>query len=230
MTDNCRKSVLLKLEHIKKYYYVDDVKLSVLTDVNFVLKRGSPVGLLGKSGAGKTTLLNIAATLERPDGGSVTINGQNPLEMKDKKLSKFRNSSIGIVFQFHHLLPEFTALDNVAMPLMLNTRISEAREKAASILERVGMKDRMEHKPAELSGGEQQRVSVARAISNEPKLLLLDEPTGNLDKETGQSVFELILALIKEKNIGAVFVTHNVSYTERFSETYVLEKGEVWKQ
>lgn len=230
MTDNGKNSVLLELEHIKKDYYVDDVKLNVLTDVNFVLRRGCPVGLLGKSGAGKTTLLNIAATLERPDSGSVIINGQNPLEMKDKKLSKFRNSSIGIVFQFHHLLPEFTALDNVAMPLMLNTRILEAREKAASILERVGMRDRMEHKPAELSGGEQQRVSVARAISNEPELLLLDEPTGNLDKETGHSVFELILELIEEKDIGAVFVTHNISYTERFAKTYILEKGEMWKQ
>ncbi len=219
----------LVLEHIAKSYAVEGKTLQVLRDVNLELPDASRMSLIGKSGAGKSTLLSIIATIERPDGGTVRFEGVDPFAMDDSRLSRFRNATVGVVFQFHHLLPEFTALENVAMPLLIARRpITEAFAAAREMLARVGLAERIEHKPAELSGGEQQRVSIARALVRKPKLLLLDEPTGNLDEETGAAVLDLVLALAEEHRLTTIFVTHNRQFARRMPLTYELRDGKVW--
>jgi len=199
---------LLKLENIKKDYLIEGNRIEVLKGVSLEIKKGEKLSLTGKSGAGKSTLLNIIATLERPDSGTIIINGGNPLSLNDRKLSRFRNREIGIVFQFHYLLPEFTALENVALPLMMTKSGKETIDKAAAMLEKVGLSHRMKHKPAELSGGEQQRVAIARALVTEPGILLLDEPTGNLDSERSIEIMEFLSALNRDAGITVLMVTH----------------------
>jgi lipoprotein-releasing system ATP-binding protein len=221
MTDN----VILKMEGIKKSFMVEGHKINVLNGVDFKLDTREKVSLTGKSGAGKSTLLNIIATLEKPDSGTMLINNTDPLKLKDSKLSKLRNRNIGIVFQFHHLLPEFSAIENVAIPLMIFKNRNESFEKAAQILEKVGLSDRMRHKPAELSGGEQQRVAIARALSTEPSLLLMDEPTGNLDNETGKMIIELILSIAEERSLTTLFVSHNIEFAKEMGRVVELDKG-----
>ncbi|MBP5201848.1 ABC transporter ATP-binding protein, partial [bacterium] len=179
----------------------------------------------GKSGSGKSTLLNIMATLERPDSGKILLKGEEPSKFSDAKLSAFRNREIGIVFQFHHLLPEFTALENVAIPLMLTQSKKTALEKAEKMLERVALSHRLNHKPAELSGGEQQRVAIARALVTEPSLLLMDEPTGNLDNETGKMIIALILSIAEERNLTTLFVTHNQDFAAEMGRVIEINEG-----
>ena len=218
---------MLVLENIKKSYFVEGHRIDVLKGVDLTLHKGERLSLTGKSGAGKSTLLNIMATLERPDSGNILFNGTDPVKMSDAKLSSFRNREIGIVFQFHHLLPEFTALENVAIPLMLLRSKKEALKKAAAMLERVGLLERLNHKPAELSGGEQQRVAIARALINDPSLLLMDEPTGNLDNETGKMIIELILSVAKERELTTLFVTHNKLFASDMGRMIEIKEGVV---
>ncbi len=221
MTDN----PILMMEGIKKSFIVEGHKIDVLKGVDFKLQAGEKVSLTGKSGAGKSTLLNIIATLEKPDSGTMLIDNTDPLKLKDFKLSKLRNRKIGIVFQFHHLLPEFTAIENVAIPLMVFKGKNESFERAAFILEKVGLADRMNHKPAELSGGEQQRVAIARALSTEPSILLMDEPTGNLDNETGKMIIELILSVAEERSLTTLFVSHNIEFAKEMGRVVELNDG-----
>ncbi len=219
----------LVLEHIAKSYSVEDTTLSVLRDVNLELPRAARMSLIGKSGAGKSTLLSIIATIERPDAGTVRFDETDPFAMDDRQLSRFRNTHIGIVFQFHHLLPGFTALENDAMPLLIGRRPpAEAFAAARTMLTRVGLGERLDHKPAELSGGEQQRVSVARALVTHPQILLLDEPTGNLDEETGTAVLDLVLELAEEHRLTTIFVTHNRQFARRMPLIYELREGMLW--
>jgi lipoprotein-releasing system ATP-binding protein len=221
--------MMLVLTHIAKKYTIEEKTIEVLRDVNLELPEGARMSLIGKSGAGKSTLLSIIATIERPDAGALRIGGEDTLAMNDAKLSRFRNAMVGVVFQFHHLLPEFTALENVAMPLLIGRRPhKEAFAEARSILGRVGLDGRAHHKPAELSGGEQQRVSIARALVMRPKILLLDEPTGNLDEETGLVILDLVLSLAQEHRLTTIFVTHNKSFARRMELNYELKDGMLW--
>lgn len=221
MSDN----KILMMKDVKKSYTVEGKTIDVLKGVSLTLERGERVSLTGKSGAGKSTLLNIMGTLERPDSGEIFLDGADPSKMSDGKLSRFRNREIGIVFQFHHLLPEFTALENVAIPLMISISKKEAFKKANAILERVGLGERIEHKPAELSGGEQQRVAIARAVSTEPSLLLMDEPTGNLDNDTGKMIIDLILSIAQERDLTTLFVTHNRKFASEMGRIIEIDNG-----
>lgn len=219
--------MVLELKNIEKHYIIEGRKIEVLKGIDLLLNQGDKISLTGKSGAGKSTLLNVIATLEKPDNGEILINGENPLSMKDRKLSSFRNREIGIVYQFHHLLPEFSALENVAMPYMIRNKQHEAFSMATEMLIKVGLKDRMNHKPAELSGGEQQRIAIARALITSPNILLLDEPTGNLDEETAEMILDLIFDLTNEKNLTTIFVTHNKVFAEKMHKTVYLKEGKI---
>lgn len=184
--------------------------LEVLRSVDIEIGQGELVSIVGPSGAGKSTLLQILGTLDKPDGGSLEIMGKNPFHLDARGLAAFRNRHIGFVFQFHHLLPEFTALENVCMPGWIAKRPdAEVRKEAAFLLERLGLEDRLHHKPSELSGGEQQRTSIARALLNRPAIVLADEPTGNLDTNNARSLHEIFLGLRKELQQTFVIVTHN---------------------
>ena len=219
------ENTVLSLENIKKSYFVEGHRIDVLRGVNLEMKEGERLSLTGKSGSGKSTLLNIMATLEKPDSGKMLLKGEDPVTFSDAKLSAFRNREIGIVFQFHHLLPEFTALENAAIPLMLTHSKKESFEKAENMLERVGLSHRLNHKPAELSGGEQQRVAIARALITSPSLLLMDEPTGNLDNETGKMIIALILSVAEERNLTTLFVTHNRDFAAEMGRVIEINEG-----
>ena len=221
------ENAILSLENIKKSYFVEGHRIDVLRGVNLEMKEGERLSLTGKSGSGKSTLLNIMATLERPDSGKMLLKGEDPATFSDAKLSAFRNREIGIVFQFHHLLPEFTALENAAIPLMLTHSKKESFERAENMLERVGLAHRLNHKPAELSGGEQQRVAIARALITSPSLLLMDEPTGNLDNETGKMIIALILSVAEERNLTTLFVTHNRDFAAEMGRVIEINEGVV---
>jgi lipoprotein-releasing system ATP-binding protein len=199
---------MLEAKHIHKSFD----KLSVLKDVSLTIDKGEVVSIIGASGAGKSTLLHILGTLELPDSGEVWIAGSAVSGMKNKKLSAFRNKHIGFVFQFHHLLPEFDALENVCIPAYIRgSSPSVARKEALAMLNRLGLEERAHHKPSELSGGEQQRVAVARALMNQPDLLLADEPTGNLDSKRAAELHQLFLDIRDEFGTTVVLVTHNES-------------------
>ncbi len=195
---------------LSKTYHHNGIDLPVLHDVNMVLNPGDMAAVVGASGVGKSTFLQILGTLDLPSSGSISFNGEELTEMSPSRLAQFRNKQIGFVFQFHHLLPEFTALENVMMPALIQRfPLAKAQRRAADILGRVGLRSRLTHRPAELSGGEQQRVALARAMVLEPSLLLADEPTGNLDRTTGESIHELFLELNRERGSTLLVVTHN---------------------
>ena len=217
--------LILSMRNITKSYEVEGHRIDVLKGIDLDLPANERVSLTGKSGSGKSTLLNIMATLETPDSGEFLLKGVSPTAMSDRALSMFRNKEIGIVFQFHHLLPEFTALENVAVPLMLYRSRRESMQRAEAMLGRVGLEHRLNHKPAELSGGEQQRVAIARALVNEPSLLLMDEPTGNLDNETGQKIIELISSIADERNLTTLFVTHNTEFALKMGRVIEIREG-----
>jgi lipoprotein-releasing system ATP-binding protein len=207
---------LLRITGLTKTFQKDGQAIEVLKGVDLEIGRGEAVSIMGRSGAGKTTLLQVVGTLDRPTAGTVLFDGEDVFGMKDARLSAFRGSSIGFVFQFHHLLPEFTTLENAAMPaLIARVPKKEAYERAGGILERVGLSDRLSHRPGELSGGEQQRVALARALVMGPKLLLADEPTGNLDDATGETIFELFSELSAAIGTSVVIVTHNRALASR---------------
>jgi len=200
--------------------------LSILTGVDLDLAAGEMLAITGTSGIGKTTLLQILGTLDRPDSGTINCRGENILDKDDREMSIFRNRTIGFVFQFHHLLPEFTALENVLIPgLIGRSPHSDLRRDAMEMIDRVGLADRTGHKVGELSGGEQQRIALARALIMKPLLLLADEPTGNLDPDTGEKVFELIGGLNQEMGLSTIMVTHNLNLTAAMDRCLKLEDG-----
>lgn len=209
---------------LSKSYRIAGRLLPVLNEVDFYLKPGEMVAILGPSGAGKSTLLHLMGMLDTPDHGTLSIAGSNPLGMSQAEMAHFRNQSIGFVFQFHHLLPELTALENVAIPALIAGDI-DAYTKAKDLLDRVGLSYRYTHRPYELSGGEQQRTALARALINQPKLLLADEPTGNLDPKTAKSVYDLMCDLNREKGLSAVVVTHNEQLAAQLDRKLYLQDG-----
>lgn len=219
-------SILEAKEIYKSFFRVNNQKLDIIKGVSFELEAGKITMIVGASGAGKSTLLHILSGLDYPDSGSVKIKGTDLFKLSDEKLSKFRNQNIGFVFQFHHLLPEFDALENVAIPMMINGKsLAQAKKEAHNLLELVGLSDRTHHKPSELSGGEQQRVAVARALANKPSIIFADEPTGNLDSLSSSKIHELFQNLNKNLNLTFLVVTHNPELVKISHNLYEMKDG-----
>ncbi|MBF8302910.1 MAG: Lipoprotein-releasing system ATP-binding protein LolD [Candidatus Dadabacteria bacterium] len=219
---------IIKTRGLTKVFETDGSRVTAIKGINLVINKGEAVGIVGVSGSGKSTLLHIVGTLERPSDGEVLYQGENVFMRDDDELALFRNREIGFVFQFHYLLPEFSALENVMMPLLIQgIQPNEAREIAAIILKRVGLGERLRHRPGELSGGEQQRVAIARAVVLKPRVILADEPTGNLDLETGNSVLDLFLELNVEGGITLALVTHNPAVAMRLGRRIRLSDGKI---
>lgn len=214
------------ISDVVKTYATGASAVEVLTGLNLTVKRGQTMAVVGASGVGKSTLLHIMGTLDQPTSGQVLLDGIDLTKLDEKSLAQLRNRRVGFVFQFHHLLPEFTALENAAMPALINGLTKkEAFDRAEVILVRVGLQKRLQHRIGELSGGEQQRVAVARALVMGPDLLLADEPTGNLDSRTGQRINELLLELNAEKGLTSVVVTHNYDLAQMMSRQIRLVDG-----
>jgi lipoprotein-releasing system ATP-binding protein len=228
VTENSsRPQVKIQLRGLTKIFKHNGIRVEVLTGVDLDIFRGETLAVVGASGVGKSTLLHIMGTLERPSAGSLLWDGQEVFELDDKSLAAFRNHKVGFVFQFHHLLPEFNALENVMMPgLIGRLSRSEAQDRAEAVLARVGLKERLSHRIATLSGGEQQRVAVARALVLDPEVLLADEPTGNLDPKSGARVQQLILELNRERGLTSVIVTHNLELARALDRQITLIDGQ----
>ncbi|HEX9831129.1 MAG TPA: ABC transporter ATP-binding protein [Thermodesulfobacteriota bacterium] len=219
---------MIEASGLVKTFATNGSTVSALKGIDLEIKKGETLAVVGVSGSGKSTLLHILGTLDRPTEGAVFYEGQDVFNKNDGELAVFRNRQIGFVFQFHYLLPEFSALENVMMPpLIQRMELKKAREAATEILERVGLGERLSHRPGELSGGEQQRVAIARAIVLKPKVILADEPTGNLDLETGQSILDLFLKLNKEEGLTLILVTHNPSLAMRLRKRIKLLDGRI---
>ena len=220
---------ILKLDQISKSYNTGRPnQVTVLRSCNLQIDPGQVVSLVAPSGAGKSTLLHIAGLLDTPDEGELNIIGKKMAHAGDKQRTHMRRTKIGFVYQFHHLLPEFTALENIMLPQQANGKSAfEARRQAIKLLDQVGLADRKDHRPGELSGGEQQRVAFCRALSNSPKLLLADEPTGNLDQETSEHVFGILMELVHSTGMAALIATHNLHLASRMDRNVVLDKGKV---
>jgi lipoprotein-releasing system ATP-binding protein len=216
----------LSLQRVTRTFVQGDRRLEVLRGVDLDLRSGEIVALVGQSGSGKSTLLHIAGLLERPNGGEVVIGGQPAGPLSDSERTTLRRRFLGFVYQYHHLLPEFSALENVMLPQMLNglARV-EAKRRAAALLAMVQLAERADHRPGRLSGGEQQRVAIARAVANAPRVLLADEPTGNLDSTTADTVFRQLLALVRETGMAALVATHNHELAARMDRTVMLRDG-----
>ena len=215
---------MIEIENINKSYGA----LQVLRDVCVDIRQGEVVSIVGPSGAGKTTLLQIMGTLDKPDSGSIVFNGADVLKLKGRELAHFRNRNIGFVFQFHQLLPEFTALENVAMPALLGgTKQSEAYKRAGELLQYMGLSERINHKPAQLSGGESQRVAVARALINNPSVILADEPSGSLDSQNKRELHDLFFRLRSEMNQTFVIVTHDEQLAQQADRVLHMRDGAI---
>ncbi|SOH94037.1 lipoprotein-releasing system ATP-binding protein [Monaibacterium marinum] len=219
----------LNLTGISKTYNEGTAgEIAVLRELDLTVARGEIVGLVAPSGSGKSTLLHIAGLLDSTDHGRVTIGGQDATRLGDRARTRLRRSSIGFVYQFHHLLPEFSASENIELPQRAaGISASAARARAVELLTSVGLADRMTHRPSEMSGGEQQRVAFCRALANRPSLLLADEPTGNLDPETSEQVFAVLMNLVRETGLSAVIATHNLELAGRMDRTLRLQGGAV---
>jgi lipoprotein-releasing system ATP-binding protein len=216
----------LSLREVKRTFVQGDRRLEVLQGVSLDLRPGEIVALVGQSGSGKSTLLHIAGLLERPDGGDVVVDGKSAGAANDRERTGLRRRVLGFVYQYHHLLPEFSAIENVMLPQMLNGRSrGQARSHAAELLAMVQLKDRSDHRPGRLSGGEQQRVAIARAVANAPSVLLADEPTGNLDSSTADTVFRQLLSLVRDTGMAALVATHNPDLAARMDRTVTLKDG-----
>jgi lipoprotein-releasing system ATP-binding protein len=216
----------LELRQVVRTYRQAGAPLPVLRGASLALRPGEVVALVGPSGAGKSTLLHVAGLLERPDGGTVLVGGRECGAMSDLDRTTTRRAALGFVYQFHHLLPEFSALENVMLPQMIaGAGKSLARERAMALLERVGLGPRAEHRPARLSGGEQQRVAIVRALANEPQVLLGDEPTGNLDHHTADEVMAVLMHVVRDSGLACLIATHNLALAQRMDRMLALEDG-----
>lgn len=220
-------NIIMKLEDIDKFYMETGNKLHILKKLNLEVKRGEFVSILGKSGSGKSTLLNIMGLLDKIDGGKIWIDNKEVSSLNEVKRNNIKNHFLGFVFQFHYLMSEFTALENVMIPALLNNfkNKSEIEKEAKELLEIVGLAERIKHKPNQLSGGEKQRVAIARAMINKPKLILADEPTGNLDEDTGELIFSLFKKINKEHNQSIVVVTHARDLSQVTDRQIYLKRG-----
>jgi lipoprotein-releasing system ATP-binding protein len=219
---------VLETKDLTRIYHQADESLTVLHNVNIAINSGEIVALVGPSGSGKSTFLQTVGLLDRPTSGDIIIGDEHVASMNDLDRTMMRRKFIGFVYQFHYLLPEFTALENAVVPQMIaGKKRPEAEDRAKELLTSLKMDHRYEHRPARLSGGEQQRVAIARALANEPKLLLADEPTGNLDPETSETVFELLIDLVRNAGIGAVIATHNMQIAERMDRILELKGGKI---
>jgi lipoprotein-releasing system ATP-binding protein len=224
--DSPRPSPVLRLERLERAYTQGNRRIDVLKGATASFYPGEAVALLGPSGAGKSTLLHIAGLLERADGGQVLINGVDCVALSDSEQTRMRRMEVGFVYQFHHLLQEFSALENVVLPqLILGRSRAQAETRAKELLKSLGLEERWDHRPSQLSGGEQQRVAIARAVANEPKVLLADEPTGNLDPPTAERVFDQLISLIRQSGVAAVIATHNLDLAARMNRVLRLVDG-----
>lgn len=225
------RSELYKFIAVNKTYKGHEDGVAVFRDLNLVVYSGESLAVVGRSGSGKSTLLHLMGALDKPTSGTIEFEGQDMAKMSPDEQAHFRNSSVGFVFQFHHLLPEFSALENVAMPgLIAGMPKNGIMEKAAAMLERVGLADRMSHRPAIMSGGERQRVAIARALSLGPRVVLADEPTGNLDEKTGARIGDLLLELNAELGTTLVIVTHNQELAARMDRSLELRAGALYEK
>jgi lipoprotein-releasing system ATP-binding protein len=216
----------LYLSKVERRYPEGDHFLEILRGADLAIWPGEIVALVAPSGTGKSTLLHVAGLLERPDGGEVFVEGRPTSKMDDSERTRLRREEIGFVYQFHHLLPEFSALENVVMPQIIRgLRKREARERAAQLLSFLGLGERLDHRPAELSGGEQQRVAIARAVANAPALLMADEPTGNLDPHTAGHVFQTLVAIARASKLAALIATHNMDIAARMDRRVTIREG-----
>lgn len=221
-------NTVLQLRNISKSYTQGENALRVLENVHLTLKAGMMAALIGPSGSGKSTLLHIAGLLDTPDAGEIALHGEALQTASDARRTRLRSTQIGFIYQFHHLLPELTALENVVLPQMIAGASREtARARAHELLTRLGLVERIAHLPSQLSGGEQQRVAIARALANKPALLLADEPTGNLDPATSDSVVDLLLQLAAEQNTAALIATHNMALAKRLHRVVTLKDGKI---
>lgn len=222
------QNLAMELLAVERHYVQGDEKLTILNGVNFKLNRGETVALIAPSGAGKSTLLHMAGLLERPDGGEVIVDGVACTHLSDEQRTDVRGKKIGFVYQFHHLLPEFSASENVVIPQLISgLEKKEAEDRAKELLEYLKLGHRISHRPSELSGGEQQRVAIARAVANAPSVLLADEPTGNLDPETASYVFEALEALVKQSGLSAMVATHNHDLARKMDRCVTLKDGQL---
>lgn len=220
------QSGILHCQQLGMTYTEGPNDVDVLSNISIHIEEGERIAIVGASGSGKSTLLHLLGGLDLPTTGSVWIDGQELSRMSDKKRGLIRNEYLGFVYQFHHLLPEFTAIENVAMPLLIRGEDSKlAKKKASELLEEIGLGHRLEHRPIELSGGERQRAAIARALVTEPNVVLADEPTGNLDESTAQSVFEMMMSLNERIGTALVMVTHDTTLASKMDKRYHLELG-----
>jgi len=216
----------LTISNLKKSYFTLAEPLAVLDSINFEIKRGQSVSIIGESGAGKSTLLNLIGGLDFASSGNINIFGTQIENLSEDALAKFRNKLIGFVFQYHHLLPDFNTLENAIIPALISgTSKKKAEKKAINLLTNIGLKDRLLHKPSQLSGGEQQRVAVVRALMNNPELILMDEPTGNLDYKTGESVLDMIFKIKEETGLTLIIITHNMEIARKTDICIKLSRG-----
>lgn len=219
-------SELLRCTNLTKEYSDGENTVKVLKSVNFSINKAEQVAIVGSSGSGKSTLLHLLGALDKPTSGQVSFEQQDIFAFNSNQQAKFRNQSLGFVYQFHHLLPEFSALENVAMPLLIAKKpVKQANEMAMAMLDKVALSHRSHHKPAELSGGERQRVAIARALVTQPKLILADEPTGNLDQKTGESIYQLLSDLREQMHTSFVVVTHDTQLAKRLDRSLNLVDG-----
>ncbi|WP_300621711.1 ABC transporter ATP-binding protein [uncultured Fusobacterium sp.] len=218
---------ILKLENVEKKYSGGVEELHIINDLTFSVEEGEFISILGRSGSGKSTLLNIMGLLDKVDGGKISIDGQEVDRLSEEERDRLKNQMIGFVFQFHYLLPEFTALENVMLPALLNnfSKRAEVEKRAKELLDKVGLSARENHKPSQLSGGEKQRVAIARALINSPKILLADEPTGNLDEETSEMIFKILKDINKNEKQTIIVVTHSKDLAEISDKQLYLKKG-----
>lgn len=217
---------LINCVELSKHYHDGTNTVEVLKHVNLNIEPGERIAIIGPSGSGKSTLLHLLGGLDKPTSGDIYIQGVNWSNLAEKQRCQLRNQQLGFIYQFHHLLPEFTALENVMLPLLLGkTAISDAKQQAHTLLSQVGLAHRLEHKPSQLSGGERQRVAIARALVHQPHCVLADEPTGNLDQATAANVFEMMLGLNKQLNTALIIVTHDTQLAAKMDKIWIIQEG-----